>query len=342
MKSKNAFIILLTAVSLLFAILIIDFILPIFWAIVLTILFSPINQYLGNKINKPTLTSLCTIVLISLLVLAPCFFIMTAVADETLTIVREIETGEINLEKFLISISQLLPALTERLDTLGYDTNTLIGQVNNIVLGTSQYVLSLIMNIGENILRFMLLTFVMIYLLFFFLKDGDQIITKCVNAFPLEDNQERFLIEKFKNVTKATVKGTIIVGVVQGIIGGVIFALLDIKAAVLWGVLMAFFSILPSIGTAIIWFPAACILFFSGAWLKALILLLVGVFIIGLIDNFLRPYLVGKETQLPDYLILLTTLGGVSLVGLSGFVIGPIIAALFITLWSLLKLDQNT
>jgi len=342
MKSKNAFIILLTAVSLLFATLIIDFILPIFWAIVLAILFSPINQYLRDKINKPALTCLCTIVLISLLVLAPCFFLMTAVADETLTIVREIETGEINLDKFLISISQLLPALTERLDTLGYDTNTLIGQVNNIVLGTSQYALSLIMNIGENILRFMLLTFVMIYLLFFFLKDGDQIITKCVSAFPLEDNQERFLIEKFKNVTKATVKGTIVVGVVQGIIGGVIFALLDIKAAVLWGVLMAFFSILPSIGTAIIWFPAACILFFSGAWLKALILLLVGVFIIGLIDNFLRPYLVGKETKLPDYLILLTTLGGVSLVGLSGFVIGPIIAALFITLWSLLKLDQNT
>ncbi len=333
MTSKNAFIILLTAVSLLFATLIIDFILPIFWAIVLAILFSPINQYLGNKINKPALTSLCTIVLISLLVLAPCFFIMTAVADEALTIVREIETGEINLEQFLISISQLLPALTERLDTLGYDTNA---------LGTSQYALSLIMNVGENILRFMLLTFVMIYLLFFFLKDGDQIIAKCVNAFPLEDNQERLLIEKFKNVTKATVKGTIVVGVVQGIIGGVIFALLDIKAAVLWGVLMAFFSILPSIGTAIIWFPAACILFFSGAWLKALILLLVGVFIIGLIDNFLRPYLVGKETKLPDYLILLTTLGGVSLVGLSGFVIGPIIAALFITLWSLLKLDQNT
>ena len=324
MKSKNAFIILLTAVSLLFATLIIDFILPIFWAIVLAILFSPINQYLGNKINKPALTSLCTIVLISLLVLAPFFFIMTAVADEALTIVREIETGEINLEKFLISISQLLPALTERLNTLGYDA------------------LSLIMSIGENILRFMLLAFVMIYLLFFFLKDGDQIITKCVNAFPLENNQERFLIEKFKNVTKATVKGTIVVGVVQGIIGGVIFALLDIKAAVLWGVLMAFFSILPSIGTAIIWFPAACILFFSGAWLKALILLLVGFFIIGLIDNFLRPYLVGKETKLPDYLILLTTLGGVSLVGLSGFVIGPIIAALFITLWSLLKLDQNT
>jgi len=342
MKSKNAFIILLTAVSLLFATLIIDFILPIFWAIVLAILFSPINQYLRDKINKPALTSLCTIVLNSLLVLAPFFFIMTAVADETLTIVREIETGEINLEKFLISISQLLPALTERLNTLGYDTNALIGQVNNIVLGTSQYALSLIMSIGENILRFMLLAFVMIYLLFFFLKDGDQIITKCVNAFPLENNQERFLIEKFKNVTKATVKGTIVVGVVQGIIGGVIFALLDIKAAVLWGVLMAFFSILPSIGTAIIWFPAACILFFSGAWLKALILLLVGVFIIGLIDNFLRPYLVGKETKLPDYLILLTTLGGVSLVGLSGFVIGPIIAALFITLWSLLKLDQNT
>ena len=341
MKSKNAFIILLTVVSLLFLTLIIDFILPIFWAIVLAVLFSPINQYLENKINKPALTSLCTIVIICILVLAPSFFILTAVANETLTIIQAIENGEINLDKFLISISQLLPTLTNRLSVLGYDTNTLIGQLNNIFLGTSQYALSLIMNTGENILRFLLSAFVMIYLLFFFLKDGDQIIAKCVNTFPLEDNQERFLIEKFKTVTKATVKGTILVGVTQGIIGGIIFTLLDIKAAVLWGVLMAFFSILPSIGTAIIWFPAACILFFTGAWLKALILLLAGFFIISLIDNFLRPYLVGKETKLPDYLILLTTLGGVSLVGLSGFVIGPIIAALFLTLWSLLKLDKT-
>ena len=341
MKSKNVFIILLTVVSLLFAILITDFILPIFWAIVLAILFNPINRYFEKLINKPALTSLCTIILISLLVLAPSFFILTAVAEEVLIIVRAIESGEINLEKLLISISQLLPALTERFNALGYDTNTLIGQLNNIVLGTSQYALSLIMSAGENILRVLLLTFVMVYLLFFFLKDGDKIIAKCVNAFPLDDNQEKFLIDRFSSVTKATVKGTIIVGVVQGTIGGIAFTFLDIKAAVLWGVLMAFFSILPGIGTAIIWFPAACILFFSGAWLKALILLLVGVFIIGLIDNFLRPYLVGKETQLPDYLILLTTLGGVSLVGLSGFVIGPIIAALFITLWSLLRLDQS-
>ena len=342
MKSKNAHIILLAMVSLVFGTLVIDFILPIFWAIVLAILFSPTNQYIENKFNKPTLSSLCTIVFIFIVVLTPCFFILTAVTNETLIIVKAIETGEINLESFLISSSQLLPALTERINGLGYSTNTLVEQLNNIALGTSQYALSLVVSAGENILRFLLLTFVMIYLLFFFLKDGDLIIANCIDVFPLDDNQERFLIEKFNNVTKATVKGTIIVGAAQGIIGGIIFALLDIQAAILWGVMMAFFSIVPTIGTAIIWFPAACLLFFSGAWLKALILLLVGFFIIGLVDNFLRPYLVGKETKLPDYMILLTTLGGVSLVGLSGFIIGPIIAALFLTLWSLLKFDQNT
>jgi len=342
MKSKNVFIILLVITTLLFAVLIIDFILAIFWAIVLAILFSPVNQYIEEKFNKPTLSSLFTIIFIFIVVLIPCFFILTAVANETLIIVKAIETGEINLEKFLISTSQLLPTLTERINGLGYSTNTLIEQLNNIALETSQYALSLVMNTGENILRFLLSAFVMIYLLFFFLKDGDLIIAKCIDVFPLDDDQEIFLIEKFNNVTKATVKGTILVGVTQGIIGGIIFALLDIQAAVLWGVLMAFFSIVPTIGTAIIWFPAACLLFFSGAWLKALILLLIGFFVIGLIDNFLRPYLVGKETKLPDYMILLTTLGGVSLVGLSGFIIGPIIAALFLTLWSLFKLDQST
>ena len=228
MKSKNVFIILLVITTLLFAVLIIDFILAIFWAIVLAILFSPVNQYIEEKFNKPTLSSLFTIIFIFIVVLIPCFFILTAVANETLIIVKAIETGEINLEKFLISTSQLLPTLAERINGLGYSTNTLIEQLNNIALETSQYALSLVMNTGENILRFLLSAFVMIYLLFFFLKDGDLIIAKCIDVFPLDDDQEIFLIEKFNNVTKATVKGTILVGVTQGIIGGIIFALLDI------------------------------------------------------------------------------------------------------------------
>ena len=341
MKSYNAFYILLTAVSLLFASLIIDFILPIFWAIVLTILFAPVYKYLNLKLRKPFIASLTTILLIFLIVLIPGFFILAAVTDEAITIIKAIESGEINLEQLLLTLTQFSPKISEWLTTLGLDINQLTKQISTIAIGTGQYAISLIMSVGQNILRFSLLFFIMIYLLFFFLKDGSQIVIKCIKVFPLDDNQERFLLEKFSSVTKATVKGTIIVGIVQGLIGGVIFMLLNIQAAVLWGVMMAFLSIIPGIGTAIIWFPTVCIFLINGAFLKAILLLLSGIFIIGLVDNFLRPYLVGKETKLPDYLILLTTLGGVSLVGLSGFVIGPIVAALFIALWSLLEYTTN-
>ena len=341
MKSHNAFYILLTVVSLLFASLIIDFILPIFWAIVLTILFAPVYKYLNLKLRKPFIASLTTILLIFLIVLIPGFFILAAVTDEAITIIKAIESGDINLEQLLLTLTQFSPKISEWLTTLGLDINQLTKQISTIAIGTGQYAISLIMSVGQNILRFSLLFFIMIYLLFFFLKDGSQIVIKCIKVFPLDDNQERFLLEKFSSVTKATVKGTIIVGIVQGLIGGVIFMLLDIQAAVLWGVMMAFLSIIPGIGTAIIWFPAVCIFLINGAFLKAILLLLSGIFIIGLVDNFLRPYLVGKETKLPDYLILLTTLGGVSLVGLSGFVIGPIVAALFIALWSLLEYTTN-
>ena len=153
----------------------------------------------------------------------------------------------------------------------------------------------------------------------------------------MDDDHERYLLDQFHQVTKVTIKGTFIVAFVQGFLGFVILSILNIQGAILWGFLMALFSILPGIGTAIIWLPIAVFLIYSGMWLQGLILLFSGLFIIGLVDNLLRPYLISKETSLPDYLVLLTTIGGISLFGISGFVIGPIIASLFISIWSLMK-----
>jgi len=177
----------------------------------------------------------------------------------------------------------------------------------------------------------------MVYLLFFFLKDGENIINNCISVFPMDDDHERYLLDQFHQVTKVTIKGTFIVAFAQGFLGFVILSILNIQGAILWGFLMALFSILPGIGTAIVWLPITIFLIYSGMWLQGLILLFSGLFIIGLVDNLLRPYLISKETSLPDYLVLLTTIGGISLFGISGFVIGPIIASLFISIWSLMK-----
>ncbi|MEM9261899.1 MAG: AI-2E family transporter, partial [Bacteroidota bacterium] len=142
-------------------------------------------------------------------------------------------------------------------------------------------------------------------------------------------------------VSKATLKGTVVVAIVQGSIGGVLFAVLGLPAALLWGVAMTLLALLPVGGSAIVWFPTAIILFAQGYPTKAIIIIIVGSLIIGLVDNLLRPLLVGRDTEMPDYLVLISTLGGITYFGLSGFVIGPTIAALFITVWEMMGRDYG-
>jgi predicted PurR-regulated permease PerM len=154
-------------------------------------------------------------------------------------------------------------------------------------------------------------------------------------VLPLGDARERRLFQKFAEVARATIKGTLVIGLVQGVLGGLIFWMLGIEAAALWGVVMAVLSLLPAGGAALVWVPAVIVLIATGQLLEGLILLVFGTLIIGLADNVLRPILVGRDTQMPDYLVLITTLGGIALFQLSGVVIGPIIGALFLTVWEM-------
>ena len=177
--------------------------------------------------------------------------------------------------------------------------------------------------------------FLMLYLLYFFLRDGGKILDGMVRALPFGDERERHLLERFAEVSRATIKGTLAVGIVQGTIGGIMFWAFGIGAAVLWGVVMALFSIIPAIGPAFIWLPAAIILIANGQIIQGIVMIVVGSLIIGLVDNLLRPVLVGRDTQMPDYLILLSTLGGLTAFGISGIVLGPIIAAFFLSMWEM-------
>ena len=175
----------------------------------------------------------------------------------------------------------------------------------------------------------------MLYLLFFFLRDCDQLLRSIARALPLGDARERALFERFTAVTRATLKGTLVVGTVQGTLGGIFFALLGLDAPAFWGVMMVACSLIPIIGPTAVWLPTAIILLATGSVAKGIILLILGTFGIALVDNFLRPLLVGRETRIPDFVVLLSTLGGLTLFGLSGFVAGPAIAGLFITVWDM-------
>ena len=337
MKSNNAYFITLGIITILFSTLLIDFLIPIFWAVIFSILFSPLYNWLNNRTNRSSISSVITIFSILVLVIMPSIFLLGAISNEVLQILANIESGDYDIKSFLSSMLTVIPNLENTAVKLGFDIEELGKQLNQLAYSISKIIYSSLIRITENVFSFVISSLVMIYLIFFFLKDGENIINNVISAFPMDDDHERYLLDQFNTVTKVTIKGTFIVAFFQGLLGFLILSLINIQGAILWGFLMALFSILPGIGTAIVWFPIVIALFFSGSWIQGLILLFSGLFIIGLVDNLLRPYLISKETSLPDYLVLLTTIGGISLFGISGFIMGPIIASLFISLWSLMR-----
>ena len=332
MKSKNAYFIILAITTILFSMLLIDYLIPVFWAIIFSILFSPFYNWLNKETKRPSLSSSITIFVILLLVILPSILILGAITNEVFKIVSILESGD-----FVIESSSIIPSIENAIKLIGLNIDDIYKQLNQFAYSLSQLTYTTLIRITENIFSFIVSSLIMVYLLFFFLKDGENIINNCISVFPMDDDHERYLLDQFHQVTKVTIKGTFIVAFAQGFLGFVILSILNIQGAILWGFLMALFSILPGIGTAIVWLPITIFLIYSGMWLQGLILLFSGLFIIGLVDNLLRPYLISKETSLPDYLVLLTTIGGISLFGISGFVIGPIIASLFISIWSLMK-----
>lgn len=184
-------------------------------------------------------------------------------------------------------------------------------------------------------INFLFMTFILLYSMFFFLMDGHKLLDKILFYLPLEEADERRLLDKFTSVTRATLKGTIVIAILQGGLAGLAFAVVGIKGAVFWGAIMAVLSVIPGIGTALVWVPAAVVLAAGGHLMKAAGLATFCAIVVGSVDNFLRPLLVGRDTQMHELLILFGTLGGILMFGVVGFIIGPIIAALFTAVWEI-------
>jgi predicted PurR-regulated permease PerM len=232
-------------------------------------------------------------------------------------------------------VERSLPRLTELLDRYGVRIEEIRAGVQGAALTATQYVAGQALSLGQNALTIAVLFGLTLYFLFFLFRDGDAIMRGLIRALPMGDAREERLFRKFAEVSRATVKGTLVVAMVQGALGGLMFALVGIPAAVFWGVAMGVLSLLPAIGAALVWLPAAVFLFATGAIWQGLVVVVGGTFVIGLVDNLLRPILIGRETKMPDYLVLLATLGGLTAFGLAGFVAGPIIAALFLVMWEM-------
>ncbi len=335
---QKVFLALLLVVSLAFGWILLPFYGAVFWAVILAIIFAPVQRRLQLRFSpRRNLAALATLLICLLVAVIPVILITGILVQEGTTLYTQIESGEIDIDSIVSSAKELLPASWQvQMQRFGLgDLEQIRERLATSALEGSQFLATKAFSFGQGTFQFVLSFFLMLYLLFFLLRDGRELVARIRRAMPLSDTQKRRLFSKFTRVVRATVKGNIVVAATQGALGGVIFAILGIPSAVLCGVLMAFLSLLPAVGAGLIWTPVAVYFLLKGMIAQGVILILYGVLVIGLVDNILRPILVGKDTKMPDYVVLISTLGGLSLFGLNGFVIGPLIAALFISAWGL-------
>ncbi|GHB33122.1 AI-2E family transporter [Salinicola rhizosphaerae] len=345
LSQHKAFILLLSLVSIAFVWLLLPFYGAILWAVILAILFQPMHRRLESRLHgRRNTAAFISVMACVFIVIIPMSLIFMGMVREGASVYQRINNGEIDFSGYIQSLRDSLPpTVQDWMGTAGIGSfSDLSNRLASALEQGSQIIATHMLSIGQNTLQFLVSTGIMLYLLFFLFRDGRSLGRRIREAAPLSDAYTYKLTDKFTAVVRATVKGNVIIAVVQGAIGGVAFWALGIEGALLWGVMMAFLSLLPAIGSAIVWVPVAAYLLLSGDYTRGLILVFVGVVVIGLVDNLLRPPLVGKETKLPDYVVLISTVGGMTLLGINGFVLGPLIAALFIVAWSLFRHEKET
>ncbi len=332
---RRAFIVSLALVSVAFLWILRPFWTAIFWACVLSMLFNPLQRTMVQRLNgRATLAASITLLISTIIVILPAIAIGAAFVREGVQLYQLIQDQEINLDEIMEQVGAAVPILPDLLQRVGIDTANIRSSLTDLMIGLTEVIGQETLRFARNTAGFTLRLFMMLYLMFFLLRDGEKLIKWIRLALPMDAEHNQIMMNKFVEVTRATVKGNLIVAMVQGALGGIIFLLLGVGGAVLWAVIMAILSLLPAVGASLVWGPVAIYLYATGDWVQASILVVYGAVIIGLADNVLRPILVGRDTKLPDYIVLFSTLGGLSLMGLNGFVVGPLIAALFLAFWN--------
>ncbi|MEJ6009236.1 AI-2E family transporter [Novosphingobium aquae] len=329
---------LVVAVTALFGWMLTPYFGAILWGLVSAIVFRPLYLWLvkqsgGRKGSAATLT----LILIVAVVIVPAGLLGASLVAEATGIYERVQSGQLDAGAILVKGVNALPGPLEGwAREYGLSDPERIRAMIAPGLSTGlRTVAEQALTVGQGALSFLAALGVMLYLTFFLLRDSEQLGERFRTALPLDPTLRDQLIEKFLTVVRAIMKGTVAVAVMQGIVGGLIFWMLGVEGALLWGLMMGFFSLIPAVGTGIIWVPVALYLIATGSFWQGAVLVFCGIFVIGLIDNLLRPILVGKDTKLPDFVVLIATVAGLELFGLTGFIIGPIIAALFIAVWDM-------
>jgi predicted PurR-regulated permease PerM len=333
---QRIFLLLLVVfISLIFILMIKSFLMAMLLAGIFSALLHPVYRQLSGWMGgRETAAGVITILGVILIVLLPLSGFLGIVTSQAIKVgqlakpwVQEQLTSQDTISGWLSHIPFY--------ETIAPYQETILQKAGEIAEAASGMFLNGLQAFTMGTVNFILMFFIFLYATFFFLLDGSKLLDKMLYYMPLEDGDEQRILEKFTSVTRATVKGTAVIGILQGGLSGIALALVGIPSAVFWGTVMTLLSIIPGIGTALVWVPAAIVLLIKGLWAKAIFLVVFCGLVVGSVDNLLRPRIVGKDTEMPDLLILFSTLGGLSLFGIAGFIIGPIIAALFVTIWDM-------
>jgi predicted PurR-regulated permease PerM len=336
---RTAFVLLLVvAVTVLFLAVTWPFFKPLLLGALLAGLFHPLYRWITRLLGgRASLGAAVTLVVLLVLGLGPVSAFLGIVLQQALTMSDEAipwltqhlgTASAFNVQEWLV---QKFPALAKYMPS----QEQLLEQVGTAAKTAGAFLVAFASRMTATTAAFLLNLFVMLYAMFFFFRDGDKILERIFYYTPLSDQDEARMLTQFASITRATVKGTLVIGIIQGALAGIAFWVAGIEGAALWGTIMTILSIIPGIGAALVWVPAVIILFVTGQYLTATLLAAWCVAVVGTVDNFLRPVLVGRDAKMPDLLILIGTLGGLFLFGPIGFIAGPIVCGLFLTVWDI-------
>ncbi|WP_372678996.1 AI-2E family transporter [Desulfosarcina sp.] len=333
----NQFVVVLLVVfiSAVFLSMIRSFLMAIFLAGIFSALSLPIYQWLEKTLKgRRSLASILTLLLIMIVVVLPLGVLTGVVTGQA------IKVSQTAVPWVKTQLSQP-GALSEFLETIPYydkiapHSELILRKAGELFGSISQFLVNNLSSAAMGAVNLLFMLFVWLYTMYFFLMDGDKLLEKILYYLPLQDHDEQQMLDRFTSVTRATLKGTAVIGILQGGLAGLAFWTVGVPSAAFWGVIMVVLSIIPSVGTALVWVPVALILGFGGAVGKAIGLFVFCGLVVGSLDNLLRPILVGKDTQMHELMIFFGTMGGIFMFGMVGVIIGPIIAALFVTVWEI-------
>ncbi len=296
------------------------------WAIVLVIVFYPVHHRLRSRIGRPGLSALVSCVLVVLLAVLPLTVLTVAVAEELSAAVPNLPS---QISSVMNPETSVLGRVSEWIQgRFGIDTSRSQQFMADQLQRSSQFLLGLSLNLAGNIATGIVKAFFVLFTMYYLFKDGDKIVARLPAALPLSQEQSEALITRTREVVSASVYGIVVIASLQGLLGGLAFWILRIPSPLLWAVLMTFVCMIPVLGSFLVWLPLSIYLMVNGHWTKAILLIIWGTLVISTIDNFLRPKWMKNQTRLHELLVFFSVLGGISIFGLLGIVLGPVVLAI--------------